>query len=64
MVVGTTLQIQPVHTPCLSMFSISTDGEVYSIQLYEMKCVTDLHQVMWFSPVSVTNTTDGHKPMT
>jgi hypothetical protein len=37
----------------------SRSGEVYSIQHYVIKFVSDLRQV-WFFPVSSTNKTDRH----
>jgi hypothetical protein len=52
----------PITTKVVS--SNSANGEVYSIQLYVIKFVSDLRQVgRWFSPgtpVSSTNKTDRH----
>ena len=63
MVVGfmQSMQSVPITTNVLS--SNPTHGEVYSIQHYVIKFVSDLRQVGGFLPsipVSSTNTTDCH----
>ena len=63
MVVGFTLHVQslPITTKVVS--SNPVHGEVYSIQHYVIKFVSDLRQVGVFfpgNPVSSTNKTDRH----
>ena len=48
----------PITTKIVS--SSPVHGEVYSIQHYVIKFVSDLQQVNGFFPVSSTNKTDGH----
>jgi hypothetical protein len=56
----TTVPVQsvPITTKVVSLNPVH--GEVYSIQHYVIKFVSDLWQVDDFSPVSSTNKTDRH----
>jgi len=55
--------VQSVPFTTKAVSSIPVHSEVYSIQHYVIKFVSDLQQVWWFSPgtsVSSTNKTDRH----
>jgi hypothetical protein len=52
------MQSVPITTNIVS--SIPARGELYSIQHYVIKFVSELQQVGSFSPVSFKNKTDGH----
>jgi hypothetical protein len=55
------VQSVPITTNVVS--SNSAHGDVYSIQHYVIKFVSDVRQVVWFSPgtrVSSTNKNDRH----
>ena len=53
------MQSVPINTKVVR--SDSVHGEVYLIQHYVIKFVSDLRQVdAWFSPVSSTNESDRH----
>jgi len=55
------MQSVPITTKVVSLNS--AHGEVYLIQHYVIKFVSDMQQVGWFSPgttVSFTNKTDRH----
>jgi hypothetical protein len=52
------MQSVPINTNVVS--SNPTYGEVYSIQHYVIKFVSDLRQVGGFLPVSSINKTDRH----
>ena len=52
------IQSVPIITNVVSLNP--AHGEVYSIQNYMLKFVSDLLQVVGFPPVSSTNKTDHH----
>ena len=52
------MQLIPITAEVASL--IPAHGEVYSIQHYMIKVVSDLWQVGGFSPVSSNNNTDRH----
>jgi len=53
---------QSVHSNTKVVGSNPVHGDVYPIQHYVIKFVSDLRQVgRWFSPVSSTNTTDSQR---